>query len=134
VSLEVQEKNYTKQLLNEKRKLLRELGRYDGKQDDPFYKIQDRGSQINETSDSYILKAFVPEHEKEKVKVVVERNKAVVSGQRSFNDKMEDPEKKISTDSYQSFREEFKFEKPVVAEAMIRERDGDFIIFKIPKG
>ncbi len=38
--------------------------KYSEKADDPFYKIEDRGSQLSESGDFYILRAYVPEHEK----------------------------------------------------------------------
>lgn len=132
-SLEIQEGNYTKQLLNQKRKFLRETTKYASKEDDPFYKIEDRGSNMRETSNSYIIEAYSPEHEKDLVRVTVDRGKAVISGQRAFDDKVEDEVKKITTNNYQSFREEFKFDVPVATEAMVRERRGDYIVFDIPK-
>jgi len=39
----------------------------------------------------------------------------------------------MRTNNYQSFREEFKFDRPVSGEGMTRERIGDFIRFTIPK-
>jgi HSP20 family molecular chaperone IbpA len=133
VALEIQEGRYTKQLLNEKRKFTREASKYAGKEEDPFYKIEDRGSKFWETPNAYIVKAFSPDHEKDQIRVTVDRSKAVVSGQRAFKDKIEDDNKKVSTENYQSFREEFKFDIPVATEAMVRERRGDFVIFEIPK-
>ncbi len=133
VALGIQEGRYTKQALNQKRKFVREASKYAGKEQDPFYKLQDRGSRIRETTQSYILEAYSPEHEKDSVRVTVDRSKAVISGQRAFNDKIEDETKKVSTDNFQSFREEFKFDIPVATEAMVRERRGDYVIFEIPK-
>ncbi len=133
IALGIQESRYTKQVLNQKRKMMREVSQYAGKEEDPFYKIEDRGSRIKETSRSYILEAYSPEHEKDSIRVTVDRSKAVISGQRAFNDKLEDETKKISTDNFQSFREEFKFDIPVATEAMVRERRGDYVIFEIPK-
>ncbi|MFN9068795.1 MAG: hypothetical protein ACK5V3_16330, partial [Bdellovibrionales bacterium] len=132
-ALEIQDQRFTKQVINQKRKLARDLDKYAGKEHDPFYKIQDRGSRFSESSEAYIIKAYVPEHEKDSVRVAVDKNKAVISGQRKFNDKIEDEIRKVSTDNYQSFREEFKFDRPVITEAMDRDRQGDYIIFRIPK-
>ncbi len=133
IALGIQEGRYTKQALNRQRKFVREAAKYSGKEQDPFYKLEDRGSRIRETTQSYILEAYSPEHEKDSVRVTVDRSKAVISGQRSFNDKIEDDTKKVSTDNFQSFREEFKFDIPVATEAMVRERRGDYVIFEIPK-
>lgn len=39
----------------------------------------------------------------------------------------------MQTSNYQSFREEFKFAKPVIVDGMTRERVGDYVRFSIPK-
>jgi len=44
-----------------------------------------------------------------------------------------DGNKNMRTNNYQSFREEFKFDRPVSGEGMTRERIGDFVRFTIPK-
>jgi HSP20 family molecular chaperone IbpA len=132
-ALGIQENNYNKQLNLEKQKFLREATKYDGKEQDPFYKVQDRGSRMSETPYSYVIEAYVPEHEKDAVKVTVEKGRATVQGQRAFKDKFDTDEKKVSTATYQSFREEFPFDKPVATEGMTRERDGDYMVITVPK-
>lgn len=101
--------------------------------DDPFYKVQDRGSRISESSNGYTIKAYVPEHEKDNLRMAVANDRAVLSGKRKFQDSVEDEDKKISTNNFQTFHEEFKFDRPVVSEGITRERDGEFIKFFIPK-
>lgn len=54
-------------------------------------------------------------------------------GQRKFSDEAQDTYKKIQTNNFQSFREEFKFNEPISLAGITRERDGDFIKFTIPK-
>lgn len=88
---------------------------------------------MSENSDFYILRAYVPEHEKDSVKVSIQKDRATISGQRSFKDKIEDEGKIVSSSNYQSFREDFPFETPVMTEGMTRERSGDWVEFKIPK-
>lgn len=39
----------------------------------------------------------------------------------------------MQTSNYQSFREEFKFARPIIVDGMTRERDGDYVRFSIPK-
>ena len=39
----------------------------------------------------------------------------------------------MRTNNFQSFREEFKFDRPVSHEGMTRERIGDYVRFSIPK-
>lgn len=106
---------------------------YETKETDDFYRVQDRGSRVSESSQGYIIEAYAPEHEKDNLRVSIQRNKAVVSGQRKFADQAEDGNKNMSTHNFQSFREEFKFDRPVSQDGMTRERIGDYIRFSIPK-
>ena len=103
------------------------------KESDEFYRVQNRGSRIAEKSNHYVIEAYAPEHEKDNIRVSVHRDKAVVSGKRKFGDSVEDGDKKISTNNFQTFREEFKFNRPVSNEGMTRERFGDYVRFTIPK-
>lgn len=95
--------------------------------------MQDRGSRVSDSGDAYVIEAYAPEHEKDNLRVSIQRDKAVISGQRKFADQAADESKIMRTNNYQSFREEFKFERPVSQEGMTRERIGDYIRFSIPK-
>lgn len=106
---------------------------YETKDTDDFYRVQDRGSRISEDANGYVIEAYAPEHEKDNLRVSVQRNKAVVSGQRKFADEAQDGNKTMRTNNFQSFREEFAFDRPVTHEGMTRERVGDYIRFFIPK-
>lgn len=134
-SLILQKERLDTQLAEIKRDFLKRADTYNNKAEDPFYKVEDRGSYITETSDAYFLTAYIPEHEKDSVKVTVQQDKITVAGNRSFKDKIADESesKVISTNSYQNFREEFAVNKPIRTEGMTRERNGDWVIFTIPK-
>ncbi len=132
-TLAIQSKNYAKEVNEQKKEFLTETAKYRGKDNDPFYKVQDRGSQITENSSSYVIRAYVPAHEKDVVKVTVQKDKATVEGKRAFKDQFDTADKKVATATYQSFREDFPFDKPVVTEGMVRERDGDYMIITVPK-
>ena len=106
---------------------------YDTKETDDFYRVQNRGSRLSEGPGYYIIEAYAPEHEKDNLRVSIQRGKAIVSGQRKFSDEAKDGNKNMRTSNYQSFREEFKFDRPVSGEGMTRERIGDFVRFSIPK-
>lgn len=106
---------------------------YETKDTDNFYKVQDRGSRVSEHKEGYMIEAYAPEHEKDNLRVSVANNRAVISGKRKFQDSVEEGNKKISTNNFQTFHEEFKFERPVVSEGMTREREGDYVKFFIPK-
>ena len=88
---------------------------------------------MSDDGDVYVIEAYAPEHEKDNLRVSIQRDKAVISGQRKFGGEAQDDVKNIKTNNYQSFREEFKFERPVSQEGMTRERVGDYIRFSIPK-
>lgn len=103
------------------------------KENDTFYKVQDRGSKLSNESDKYVIEAYAPPGEQDNLRVSVQANKAVISGQRKHSGELEQGSKKITTHNYQTFREEFKFDRPVSNDGMTRERIGDFIRFSIPK-
>lgn len=106
---------------------------YETRETDEFYKIQDRGSQMSEDSDGYTIEAYSPEYEKDQVRVIIKNDKAVVSGNRKFQDTIHDEAKKTSTNNYQTFREEFQFGSPVASDSMTQERSGDYIQVFVPK-
>jgi len=103
------------------------------KSEDPFYKVINHESQVKENSDGYTIKAFIPTHDKDDVRLTIQDNKAVLSGKRKFQDTVEDDHKKISTNNFQTYHEEFKFNRPVATQGITREREGDFMTFFIPK-
>ena len=88
---------------------------------------------MSEGSDGYTIEAYSPEYEKDQIHVTVQNNKAVVSGHRKFQDQASEDNKKISTNNYQSFREEFEFGSPVASNSMTQERSGDYIRVFVPK-
>jgi len=106
---------------------------YVTKETDQFYKVQDRGSRVSEMNDGYVIEAYAPEHEKDNLRMSVANNRATISGKRKFQDSVDEGMKKTSTNNFQTFHEEFKFERPVASEGMTRERQGDYVKFFIPK-
>jgi HSP20 family molecular chaperone IbpA/F0F1-type ATP synthase membrane subunit b/b' len=132
-SLRIQNHNLLKEQVELKKKFFKESQQYAGKEDDPFYKLQERGNRLRENPDFYIVEAYVPEHEKDSIKINIRDDKASISGKRAFKDQIQEEGRKLSTNSYQSFREDFDFEKPVITEGMTRERHGDYVSFWIPK-
>lgn len=107
--------------------------RYVTRDEDVFYKVQDRGNQISETSDGFYIDAYAPEHEKDNIRISISSDKAVISGSRKYDNTVELSNKKISNNNFQSFREEFVLSTPVDSNGMRRERQGDYIRFFIPK-
>jgi len=126
----VEKKNlYTNKLAGKRSPVVQN---YETKETDDFYAVQNRGSRLSEGAGYYTIDAYAPEHEKSNLRVSIQRNKAVISGQRKFEDGATDGDKDIRTNNFQSFREEFKFDRPVSGEGMQRERIGDFVRFTIP--
>ncbi len=106
---------------------------YETKETDQFYHVQDRGSRLKDNGNAYIIEAYAPEHEQNNLRVSVQNNRATISGQRKHSEATEIDNKKISTNNFQTFREEFKFDRPVSHQGMTRERIGDYVRFSIPK-
>lgn len=101
--------------------------------DDNFYKVQDRGNEISEDAFGYYIDAYAPEGEKDSIRVSITDDKAIISGSRKAQNELQQDDKKITTNNFQTFREEFAFGQPVMSDGMTRERDGDYIRFFIPK-
>lgn len=132
-ALQIQNTHLLKEQVELKKKFFKDNEKYAGKEEDPFYKLQERGNRLRENSDFYIIDAYVPEHEKDNIKVVIKNDAVSVSGKRSFKEEIDEEGRKLSTNNYQTFREQFDFEKPVITEGMTRERNGDYITFWVPK-
>lgn len=132
-ALRIQDHNMLKEQIELKKKFFRESEKYAGKEDDPFYKLQDRGNRLRESPDFYVVDAYVPVHEKDSIQVTIKDDKAMIAGKRAFKEEIDEEGRRLSTNSYQTFREEFAFDKPVITEGMTRERTGDYVTFFIPK-
>lgn len=132
-SLNNQKEVYFRELEELKRNLATKVDKYASRDDDPFYKVKDLGTRFVETPTSYILRTRVPEHEVQNVKVRIQNDSATITGQRHFQDRVEDGEATRSTSSSESFRESFKLEHPVAIKAVRQERDGDHLTVTIPK-
>jgi HSP20 family molecular chaperone IbpA len=127
------EHQYNKVINKEKLKLANSVHQYQDKNDDPFYKIQNRGTEFDESSKNYTLKVFVPEYEKDNVKIRVYPDRVTVSGIRAFKDEVDQDGSRASTNNFQTFKEEFDFTVPVADKTYIQERVGDYIEVTIPK-
>jgi HSP20 family molecular chaperone IbpA len=101
--------------------------------DDPFYQMIDRKSQFTETDGAYELRAYIPLHDKNAIKVIVQPDKISVQGNRSHRDHAETNERRLSSEKFESFREEFQFTAPIVEKGAIQSRDGDYVTVTIPK-
>jgi len=132
-SLRAQDRVFNRELLKQKLDWAEKLEPYESKKEDPFYKLIDRKSELEEKDGSYILRAYVPLYDKKSIQINVQPDKVSVQGQRTFKDESLDQGRKVSSQQFQSFREEFPFEHPIIEKAIIQERDGDFVTVTIPK-
>ena len=132
-SVRMQKENYAHSLLKEKAEVLRDVGKFSKKQDDPFYRMAQVQGSLTESDSHYIVKAEVPEHEKENIKVTVKDDKVIVQGSRRFKDAIDQETSKISTENYQSFREVIPLEHPVKDKFTSRHWADGILTVKIPK-
>jgi HSP20 family molecular chaperone IbpA len=101
--------------------------------EDDFYHVKDRGNTITEDSNGYYINTYAPEHEKSGIRVSISQNKAIISGSRKAQNKEEVQNGLMTTNNFQTFRQEFDLGSPVSSSGMTREREGDYIRFFIPK-
>jgi len=88
---------------------------------------------LNESEGMYEMKVSIPEKEKDNIKVIVHENKVIVQGQRRFEDKIEQPDNKLSTSSFQSYRQEIPLEHPVLEKYAVHDWKDGILTLKIPK-
>ncbi len=111
-----------------------ELASYDEEQKDPFYNTLDLHSRLEETQDSFILTAQLPDYEQQHLHASVQGDQLVLSGYRKNEEKQElSPGHLQSTASFQTFQETFPLHWPVEASKLSRETHPDRLIIRIPK-
>ncbi len=128
-----QRHNLKQSLAREKREVIEDVGKYQSKRADPFYRLAQPAASIDETSEHYIVRAHIPEHEKENVKVTVHEEKVIVHGARRFEDRVDDSDVSIATNNYQTFRQEIPLEHPVRDKQMQKSWADGILTVKIPK-
>lgn len=121
------------EVIKEKHKVMSTLGKYNDKSDDPFYRVQTIQYSLNESPEFYELTAHIPEKDKENVKVVVKNDKVVLQGQRRYEDKIDQADHKMTTQSFQTYREEVPLKHPVNEHYAVRTWENGMLRLKIPK-
>ncbi len=102
--------------------------------DDPFYQMAAMDSQFSDEGSHYQLRVAIPDHESRSVRVQVNGQELLLTGTRKNELKaIGESGQEMSTSSYQSFTEKFKFDSPVDAKAMMRSEADGVITFSIPK-
>jgi HSP20 family molecular chaperone IbpA len=112
----------------------RKLATYESRQEDPFYRMVSLDAEVSDTGDTFVLRARVPQHEQDNVKAMVQGQQIVVTGARQAQDQVKLGEGRArSSSSYQTFRETFPIDWPVDPASMLRESQGDELVFTFSK-
>ena len=120
-------------LARQKKSVTQNLGKYNNRSADPFYRISEPQANLRETDAHYFVQAQIPEHEKDNVHVIVHPDKVVVAGNRRFEDEVDDESGKMATHSYQTYRQEIPLEHPVREKYAQTSYENGVLTVKIPK-
>jgi hypothetical protein len=133
-SLGNQREQYLKALYKQQREFDAKIGEVKTREDDPFYRLQTFEARLSENENGYTIHAKVPAHERDKVDIRVKDDRAWLSATRQFSDKQEDAGISASTNSYQTWRQEFTLKQPILRDAVFKKIDDDgSITITIPK-
>ena len=89
--------------------------------------------QFREDQGFYYLDVMVPEHERKNVDVLVQKDKLVISAQRGFENRAENGDNVINSNSYESFRKEIPFKARVHDKLVTKDYANGVLSVKIPK-
>ncbi len=110
------------------------ISAYGTRQNDPFYQLMTIGANLSENEDAYVLIATIPTHEQKNISITMQGNRLMVKGARQNEEVTQnDPEKTVSSSSYQSYHESFTLDYQVDSKRMTKVFDGDQLIVTIPK-
>ena len=136
-SLQNQKEGYLKALYRQKQKFDARFSESRDRADDSFYRLKDFDAQLDENPNSYVLKAKVAPYEKNSVDIIVKDNRITLSGRRAFADSFtDDAGDRSTTNSYQTYRQDFKLDIPVDGHLAVRkiEDDGSITVIAPKKG
>ncbi len=111
----------------------KKFGTYQKTENDPFYQHNAFETRVTEDANYFVVKANVPEHEQHNVDIIIKKDSAVVQGSRSFEEQLNKQDRKIATNSFQTFREEIPFGQPVVMKAADKKWENGVLTVKVPK-
>jgi len=118
-----QKQNFLKELYRQQQQLLNKSTALDNKRDDPFYQSRSLAAHLAENSNAYVLTAKIPNLEKNNFDVHVKNDKVVLESFRANEAKIEDGSEKSMTNTYQTYRQEFKFDVPVDEHLAVKQMD-----------
>src|SRR5690606_33442683 len=120
-------------LIKQKKQMIERFAKFDNAQQDPFYRMKEIESSLEEGPNSFVFRARVPEHERKNIDVLVKDNEIIVSGQRAFEEKVDKDGRTVSTHTSQSLREKIPLTHPVVPDAVSKDYENGYITVHIPK-
>jgi hypothetical protein len=125
-TLRNQQETYLKELYKQKKRFDERFGVEHSRKDDPFYRLKSFDASVSEKPGAYVLTARVAPHERDSVDVRVKNDKITLSAKRSYEDGFtSDDGSRVSTNSYQTYRQEFRLDVPVQSEKVIKKVDDD---------
>lgn len=136
-SLQNQKESYLKALYKQKQKFDEKFGAQDRRKDDPFYQLKTFDARLTEEPNSYVLKARVPPHERESVDIIVKDDRVTLSAKRAYQSAFNSENgEKTSTNSFQTYRQDFKLDVPVEGSKAFKkiESDGSIVVIAPKKG
>lgn len=131
--LEEQKNKYQEQFEKSKYNHIDAVKTYEAPKQDPFYRIQDLGAKMEDKGSHYEVRLQVPEHEIRNFKVHVKDDKITVAGARRFEEELKYEGEKVSTNNYQTMKQEFALGNSVDESAVQKEYKDGFLTVMAPK-
>jgi HSP20 family molecular chaperone IbpA len=124
-SFQIQKEQFLKEIYRQQQDLQTKATEFDNKASDPFYQSRNIQSDFYENDGSYVIRAKIPLPEKNNFSIHVKDDKAILESYRKSEAKTADGPEKSTTNSYQTYRQEFKLGYPVHANMIEKQLDDD---------
>jgi HSP20 family molecular chaperone IbpA len=133
-TLRNQQETYLKALYKQKLRLDEKISTEKKRENDPFYAMKSFDAKLTEDQLNYTLRARIAPHERDNVEVRVKDDKVVLSARRQYEDSTKDKNSRLTTNSYQTHRQEFHLPIPVDQKRALKRIDDEgFITVVMPK-
>ncbi len=132
-TLTTQHDRLMSELTEQKKEVMRHYGKNVDQRSDPFYQVLKTETTLADEGRFFVVETKVPEKDRDNVDVRIHKDRVVVSGKREFNDRLEDGDRRLTTNNYQTFREEVKLPQPVDEKSFTKTYDNGVLRLKIAK-
>ncbi|MBN20946.1 MAG: hypothetical protein CL678_06605 [Bdellovibrionaceae bacterium] len=110
------------------------LGAFMDQKSDPFYRTMTLDADFSESDDEYQIRARIPEHERDGIKINVHDNEIFISGERKSSETIHTDEGgTVSSSQFQTYHQSFPIHSPVESHLLRKEYDGDELVISLPK-